>query len=126
MSSLVIISFTANFNSTPYEIRRENLVLLNSYLIEYLAIQLSKVHGGASGENAPQRCLDSEKKTVDTTGARNEIWVDVRGMDCGGLTATESQLGSAAECAMVLIFADQSSQLREQKVKGRRVMKLRL
>jgi DNA polymerase I-like protein with 3'-5' exonuclease and polymerase domains len=61
--------------------------------------------------------LDGELKTTDATGARNQIWRDVRCMDGSDLSAAEPQLGTAAECAMVLLFTDQSSQLREQKAK---------
>ena len=70
----------------------------------------------AAEKNALQRRLDGVLKTTDTTGARNQIWTDVRSMDCSDLSAAEPQLETAAECAMVLIFADQSNQLREQKV----------
>ncbi|CAI8031630.1 hypothetical protein GBAR_LOCUS17950 [Geodia barretti] len=81
------------------------------------SLLLSKVRGVAAEKNAPQRRLDGELKTTDATGARNQIWSDVRCMDGSDLSAAEPQLGTAAECAMVLIFADQSSQLREQKAK---------
>ena len=85
-------------------------------VIEFRVIQLSRGCGVMSKKNAPQHHLDEEETTTASEDSRNLIWTDVRNMDRSRLDAAEAQLGSADECALVLIFTDQSSQLREQKV----------
>ena len=73
--------------------------------------------GGSPGRQCPQDRSDEDNKTTQCSeGHRNLIWSDVRNMDRGELSSIEALLGSVEECGMVLITADQSSQLREQKV----------
>ena len=68
---------------------------------------------------SPQARLDAEEKTTcpeDKSLVHNLILDDVRSMGGGQLGNTERLLASAEECGMTLIFSNESSQLREQKV----------
>jgi hypothetical protein len=85
------------------------------------SLLLSTRGTGDGGRNTspgicPQQRLDERRQTTVCEAGRNRIWTDVRNMDRGELNHTATLLGSADECGMVLIFANQSSQLREQKV----------
>ena len=80
--------------------------------------QLSRgQHSEAGEKNGPQDNSDSELKTTALPVNRNLIWIDVKNMDSVGLSDIEVLLESAEECAVTLIMADQSSQLRDQKVR---------
>lgn len=64
---------------------------------------------------APQECLDSEEKKTRTK-SNNPIWSDIKNMTQKQLDHTEELFMSANECAITLIFSNQSTQLRDKKV----------